>query len=69
MASKFMKVSPAAAFLVIIFLSVAAPAADLGVSASTIDYGTVKEGPPVIKTVTLINNGTQTLTIANAAAS
>jgi hypothetical protein len=64
-----MRASPAAAFLVIIFLAVAASAADLGVSASTIDYGTVKEGPPVIKTVTLTNNGTQTLTIANAAAS
>ena len=64
-----MKVSAAAAFLAIIFLAIAAPAADLGVSASTIDYGTVKEGPPVIKTVTLTNNGTQTLTIANAAAS
>jgi uncharacterized protein YcfJ len=44
-------------------------AADLGVSESLIDFGTVKEGPPVIKTVTLTNNGTQPITIAKATAS
>lgn len=43
--------------------------ADLGLSDSVIDFGTVKEGPPVEKTVTLTNNGTRTLVIANAAAS
>jgi hypothetical protein len=59
----------AAAFLAVILLTAAAPAADLGLSASIIDYGTVKEGPPVIKTVILTNNGTETLTIANASAS
>ncbi|MBN2321161.1 MAG: hypothetical protein JXR49_18925 [Acidobacteria bacterium] len=58
-----------AAFLGIVMLAAAAPAADLGLSASTIDYGTVREGPPVIKTVILTNNGTETLTIANASAS
>ena len=44
-------------------------AADLGLSESTIDYGTVKEGPPVIKTVILTNDGNQPMTIAGAAAS
>lgn len=44
-------------------------AADLGVSESVIDYGTVPEGPPIIKTVTLTNTGNQPLTIAKAAAS
>jgi len=64
-----MKKLISSAFLGIFLLAIAAPAADLGVSDSTIDYGTIKEGPPVIKTVTLTNNGTQALTIANAAAS
>jgi hypothetical protein len=59
----------ASAFLVVVLLTATATAANLGLSASTIDFGTVKEGPPVIKTVTLTNNGTGPLTIANAAAS
>ena len=59
----------ATAFLGIIFFAVAGPAADLELSASTIDFGTVKEGPPVIKTVTLTNNGTRALTITSAVAS
>ena len=69
MASRRMKRYLASAFLGIVLLSVAAPAADLGLSASTIDFGTIKEGPPVDKTVILTNNGTRALTIANAAAS
>ncbi len=59
----------ATAFLGIIFFAVAGPAADLELSASTIDFGTVKEGPPVIKTVVLTNKGTEPLRIANAVAS
>lgn len=69
MASERMKQYFTAAFLMIVLLAVAVPAADLGLSASKIDYGTIKEGPPVVKTVILTNKGTQTLTIANAAAS
>ena len=52
-----------------LFLAGGSPAADLGVSESLIDYGTVKEGPPIIKTVILTNNSEQSLTISNAAAS
>ena len=59
----------AATILGIFLLTVVSPAADLTLSASTIDYGTVKEGPPVIKTVTLTNNGAQALTITDAVAS
>lgn len=69
MASKLVKHSYTAAFLGMILLAIAAPAADLGLSTTVIDYGTVIEGPPVIKTVVITNNGTQPLTIANAAAS
>ena len=64
-----MKKLIAATSLGILLLAVTTPAADLGLSASTIDYGTVKEGPPVIKTVTLTNNGTRALTITGAVAS
>jgi hypothetical protein len=53
----------------VLFLTCAARAADLGVSESVIEYGTVKEGPPVVKTVTLTNTGSRPITIARAAAS
>jgi len=53
----------------IILSATAVRASDLSVSESLIDYGTVQEGPPVLKTVVLTNNGNQPLTIANAAAS
>jgi hypothetical protein len=52
-----------------LFLAGGSPAADLTLSESLIDYGTVKEGPPIIKTVILANNSEQPLTISNAAAS
>jgi hypothetical protein len=57
------------AVVCMLFLAGWSPAADLSVSESLIDYGTVKEGPPIIKTVLLTNNGAQPLTISNAAAS
>ncbi len=44
-------------------------AVDLQLSESTIDYGTIPEGPPVIKKVILSNGGSQTLTIANVTTS
>lgn len=53
----------------VLLLVCVAQAADLGVSESVIDYGTVKEGPPVIKTVTLTNTGNRSITIAKAVAS
>ena len=52
-----------------LFFSFSIYAADLGVSESVIDYGTIPEGPPVIKTVTLTNTGNQSLSIAKAVAS
>lgn len=57
------------AVIAMILLAGISAAADLGVSESLIDYGTVKEGPPILKTVILTNNGAQPLTISNAAAS
>lgn len=59
----------AIALLITLLLAVSAQAVDLQVSESLIDYGTIKEGPPVIKEIILTNSGTQSLTIANAAAS
>jgi hypothetical protein len=55
--------------LTVLVFAASVRASDLQVSESTIDYGTIKEGPPVIKEVVLTNRGTQALTIANAAAS
>lgn len=46
-----------------------AQAGDLQLSESTIDYGTIKEGPPAVKRVVLTNGGTKTLTIANVTTS
>ena len=69
MASKMMRKILAATILGILLLATAAPSADLGLSTTSIDYGTVKEGPPVIKTVTLTNNGNQSLTITDAVSS
>lgn len=57
------------AFLGIIFAACTLRAADLGLSQSVIDYGTVKEGPPIDKTVILTNNGTRSLAIPKAVAS
>lgn len=59
------------AIVILGMLLPAAPARaeDLRVSESLINYGTVKEGPPVVKKVVLTNGGSQPLTIADAAAS
>jgi hypothetical protein len=56
-------------FMAVMLTAAAALAGTLKVSESTIDYGTVKEGSPIIKKVILANTGAQTLAIANAAAS
>jgi hypothetical protein len=55
--------------LIMQFFAVSAQAADLQVSESIIDYGTIEEGPPVVKKIILTNSGTQPLIIANATAS
>ena len=44
-------------------------AATLKVSDPTIDYGTIKEGPPVVKKILLTNTDSQKLTIANVTTS
>ena len=46
-----------------------AQAGTLKVSDPSIDYGTIKEGPPVIKKILLTNTGNQKLTIANVTTS
>ena len=59
----------ALAALIVLISPVFSLASDLQVSESTIEYGTIKEGPPVIKKIVLTNSGAQPLIIANAAAS
>ncbi|MFC1838383.1 DUF1573 domain-containing protein [Thermodesulfobacteriota bacterium] len=46
-----------------------AHASNLKLSESSINFGSVKEGPPVTKTITLTNEGTELLTISNTATS
>ena len=53
----------------ILFFICPARAADLKLSESSINFGNVKEGPPVTKTVTLTNNGAETIQIANTSTS
>lgn len=60
---------PTLALLGILLLAGTSYATDLGLSESIIDFGTVQEGPPVIKTVILTNNGTESLALAKATAS
>ena len=55
--------------LIMLLFAISAQAANLQVSESIVDYGTIKEGPPVIKKIILTNSGAQSLTISNAAAS
>jgi hypothetical protein len=55
--------------LAVILNTAAVYAGDLKVSESMIDYGTIKEGPPVVKKVLLTNAGSQTLAIANVTTS
>ena len=55
--------------LVVLIFPVSSLASDLQISESTIDYGNIKEGPPVLKKIVLTNSGAQPLIIANAAAS
>ena len=57
------------AILAMLIFVVSAQASDLQISESIIDYGTIKEGPPVIKKIALTNGGTQSLTITNATTS
>ncbi len=44
-------------------------ASNLKLSESSINFGDIKEGPPVEKTVTITNDGTEQITIANAVTS
>jgi len=54
---------------IMLLFAMSAQGADLQVSESVIDYGTIEEGPPVIKKILLTNSGTQSLIIARATAS
>ena len=53
----------------LLFLVCSAHGTNLEVSESSINFGNVKEGPPVVKTIILTNNGTEKITIANTEAS
>lgn len=64
-----MKKLSAIVILGLLLPAASARAEDLRVSESLINYGTVKEGPPVVKKVVLTNGGSQPLIIADAAAS
>ena len=55
--------------LVALLITVAAYAGDLKVSETQIDYGNIKEGPPVIKKLVLTNTGSSVLAVANVTAS
>ena len=55
--------------LALILHTAAAYAGDLKVSETMIEYGVIKEGPPVVKKVLLTNSGSQTLDIANVTTS
>jgi len=44
-------------------------AGNLQLSEMSIDYGTIKEGPPVVKKILLTNTGDVPLEIVNVAAS
>jgi hypothetical protein len=55
--------------LTVLLFAAITQAADLKVSEPVIDYGMIKEGPPVIKTISLTNTGSQKLTIANVTTS
>ena len=57
------------ALLILSLVATVVYAGDLMVSESSIDYGTVKEGPPVVKKITVTNTGAAALTIANVTAS
>ena len=63
-----MKIWKALMVLAIIFTA-SVQAAGLRVSEPIIDFGTIKEGPPVIKKNTLTNTGAQTMTIVNVTTS
>jgi hypothetical protein len=64
-----MKIRKSLMVLAVILLAAPVQAAGLRVSEPIIDFGTIKEGPPVIKKNTLTNTGTQTMTIANVTTS
>lgn len=55
--------------LVVLLFASAGNASNLKLSESTINFGKIKEGPPVERTITLTNNGAETVTIANTVTS
>jgi hypothetical protein len=53
----------------VFFFAYTGNASSLKLSESSINFGSVKEGPPVTKKITLTNEGTEVLTISNTATS
>ena len=64
-----MKKSLSICILVILFFAYPAFASNLKLSESSINFGNIKEGPPVEKKITLTNKGTETVKIANISTS
>lgn len=53
----------------LLLTAAAVQAAGLHVSELQVDYGSVKEGPAIVKEVALTNTGSETIKIANVASS
>ena len=53
----------------ILCFAFSASASPLKLSESSVDFGNIKEGPPVKKKITLTNKGSETVTIANTVTS
>lgn len=64
-----MRLLTAIALFYIFFTLSLANAAGLKISESSINFGNLKEGPPVEKVITLTNEGSETVTIANTVSS
>ncbi len=52
-----------------LFFAYSANASDLKISETSISFGNIKEGPPVEKKITLTNEGSKAVTIANTVTS
>ncbi len=53
----------------VLFFAYSANAADLKLSETSVNFGNIKEGPPVKKKITLTNTGNEAITIANTVTS
>jgi hypothetical protein len=53
----------------VLFFAFCANASNLELSETSVNFGNIKEGPPVKKEITLTNSGSETITIANTVTS